>query len=585
MRVPQALIGANLVFGATVIAAEDSESVVFGNAKLDRLVDIGGTFQIENGELAFFGCTESCGFDGHPRERLVGTPYGSLGDDALVSMSALGAAVLPFLDQVVHLEPAAEEDSAARVVYVDEQHLIFDTVNTVRSSEDPSETSRVTTRWGFLVEPSGAFTARAPIEETPLYIHSRLADPVALYWRLEEPIHLYVKGVPEEYQDAVIAGVELWNDLSQSTAGIDVFDYELLNVGDPRYDAIVTGDYRYTVIEWDRTNRATYAGRAVPSVSPRTGEIINGASLLQGSSTNDLYIDWFAEIAGGESAASKRLPRESFNGAFEHPGCGFVDRRDTIFQNQPDDVGFETFMQSFWTYVTAHELGHVLGMPHNFKGSLTGGDAPSSSAMEYVQAQFRHLQALGAYDEAAFLYGHFGELPTDAPPTCESNTIRWNGSEIVGDPECNFRDAGPDPYAYLLNDELVLARDRLLGIENGGLLRQADFADLRERVFTTLTGVFGYATATDYARESFKQGERPTDDAEIVAYIFDDVRRVVCDPSAIAHLEAVYSDDRDRGVRLGRNWRGLVDASNTLSQFAANAPVGCGPPDLTFSLE
>jgi Met-zincin len=87
-----------------------------------------------------------------------------------------------------------------------------------------------------------------------------------------------------------------------------------------------------------------------------------------------------------------------------------------------------------------HEMGHVLGLRHNFKGSIVGTlAAPSSSAMDYLFDEDGVLvQTPPSYDTAAieFLYGLSPNPPTD--PFC-------NDDGTLFDPDCTRFDTLADP--------------------------------------------------------------------------------------------------------------------------------------------
>ena len=97
--------------------------------------------------------------------------------------------------------------------------------------------------------------------------------------------------------------------------------------------------------------------------------------------------------------------------------------------------------------VVAHEIGHTLGLRHNFKGTLL---PPSSSVMDYTSDHVAATAAIpGSYDVEAirYLYG----LST-APP---SQPFCTDG-DVGRDPRCEVFDEGTDPlrefwgpfYAY-----------------------------------------------------------------------------------------------------------------------------------------
>jgi hypothetical protein len=94
--------------------------------------------------------------------------------------------------------------------------------------------------------------------------------------------------------------------------------------------------------------------------------------------------------------------------------------------------------ERFLANLAAHEVGHTLGLRHNFKGSLV---PPSSSVMDYLDPRdMWTAQMPGAYDVAAIQYLYRGGT-APAQPFC--------GDETAGlDPECERHDHGASPLDF-----------------------------------------------------------------------------------------------------------------------------------------
>lgn len=245
-------------------------------------------------------------------------------------------------------------------------------------------------------------------------------DPAAVISEAIEPIIYYIDpGVPEPVRSALIDGASWWNEGFEAIGFKDAFQVKILPDGaDPM-------DVRYNVIQWvHRSTRGWSYGYGV--TDPRTGEIIKGHVTLGSLRVRQDYL-----IAQGLMAP-------------------FGDSEN----DQPlMDLALARIRQ-----LSAHEVGHTIGIAHNFAASNYGRE----SVMDYPHPQFEidannpekiiapnaYSVGLGLWDKAAIAYG-YSEFASSKDELLELNAMieqnDKNGLLYISD--ADSRSVG-DSHAY-----------------------------------------------------------------------------------------------------------------------------------------
>jgi hypothetical protein len=231
----------------------------------------------------------------------------------------------------------------------------------------------------------------------------------------------------------VKAGIESWN----TAFGFPALEARMADAD----DSFADDDKNYFV--WDVNPTVGFAF-ADWRVNPNTGEI-RGASVYFNDAFVDGALDAFepeepAELAAAPVARPARRPTLAWQPFPRRSLCNLAPSPLAKARKQlPLGEGLPATrkerVEKAIALTVAHEIGHTLGLRHNFKGSLL---PPTSSVMDYTSDPVSAAAAIpGSYDVAAIRHLYSGG-PRPTQPFCTDE-------HIVGDPRCAQFDEGADP--------------------------------------------------------------------------------------------------------------------------------------------
>ena len=306
-------------------------------------------------------------------------------------------------------------------------------------------------------------------------------------WRLEkkdateslsepkEPIVYWLdKNIPEKYRESVSQGVLEWNKAFEKAG----FKNALVVKQQQATDDFNNMDAKHTSIRWFT---GADVGLAIgPSqADPRTGEILDadiGMSDVFTRGARRAVIEDLGRVRGADG----EMCDHAESAAQElHYALDLLEARGMELDSPEADALAKAYLKN----VIMHEVGHTLGLRHNFRAStvydlkqiqdpnFTKINGVTSSVMDYTpfnispkgEKQGEYVMStLGAYDYWAIEFGYKQfETGQEAPGLAQilakasQPELQYDSDEDAGygsmggvDPMVNRFDLGADPLAY-----------------------------------------------------------------------------------------------------------------------------------------
>ncbi len=308
-------------------------------------------------------------------------------------------------------------------------------------------------------------------------------DPAAAVSEPVEPIVWWIENTtPREFRGIIREAALKWNIAFEKIGFKDALVIKE-QPDDATWDA---DDIDYNVLRWTSSPKPPFGGYGPQFANPRTGQILGSDVMLEFSFVKNRIFArrlWNEVGVLGMEAEKGADPQACLAGNLTQQGYLFGTQMMRL--RAADPVDFDQLLKESLTQLILHELGHTLGLNHNFRASqmltpaqlqdpaLAGKSALSGSVMDYMplnlgpdkahQGEY-YITTPGPYDLWAIEYG-YSEAAADPvaekkrlaaiagrshePQLAFSNDaddMRYAGKGI--DPRAMIYDMSADPIAY-----------------------------------------------------------------------------------------------------------------------------------------
>ena len=330
----------------------------------------------------------------------------------------------------------------------------------------------------------------------------------------KKPIVFWIENaVPVEYREAIREGVLMWNKAFEEIGFQDAIQVEQM----PDNADWDPADVRYNTIRWFNSVDGFFA-RGPARVNPLTGEILDADIIVDAGLVRDIQQDfrrwvelnqtsansWVSTLMGSGNLCPSLIKEQASSQqrsflsqlASSHDLCygmesmqqSAIDRMGLSLLSDATFISEEMkkYVYQRLRWVIVHEVGHTLGLRHNFRGStlleleelnntnITQTKGLVNSVMDYLPINLATQgktqgdyfpTTIGPYDEWAIEYGYKESgaiVPQAERRFLEKIAERSTNPELAYATDEDIFDLNPDANQWdMSNDVLNYAQTQL----------------------------------------------------------------------------------------------------------------------------
>ncbi|MBD2500290.1 zinc-dependent metalloprotease [Anabaena azotica FACHB-119] len=388
--------------------------------------------------------------------------------------------------------------------------------------------------------------------------HLEKKDPDSPISRPKKPIVFWIdNAVPLQYRESIKEGVLMWNKAFLKAGFKDAIEVKQM----PDNATWDPADIRYNTIRWINTVDGYFA-MGPSRVNPLTGEILDADILVDASLVRLLKSKYgtlvqptqthsrssISELVRNRGLCSNSFAPKNNNQQEPNNPKSFLQRLSklagdydlcygmeaanqftfgamsmSLLQNTPPtQEEIQQYINQYLRLIIAHEVGHTLGLRHNFRGSnllspeemnneqIIRTKGLTSSVMDYVPPNIAPKGAkqadyfpsmVGVYDEWAIEYGYTqtnAKTPIAEKPILQDIASKSDNPELSYSPDEDMYDLDPTADAWdhssnvLVYSQWQLDNSRLMwaNLNKRFPMPGESYSDLSDRFSSVLNNYF-----------------------------------------------------------------------------------------------
>ena len=377
---------------------------------------------------------------------------------------------------------------------------VFSNASNKPLENQDSRNNSISVRYSFIADPKNNFETRIESQKIGFFSERKTnlsSTDITPYqdlinkWHLEKkdknkeksipikPITFWIENTtPHNLRPIIKKAVLAWNIAFEEAGFIDAIEVKI----QPDTAKWTAGDIRFNTIRWTSSPNPPFGGYGPSFTNPRTGEILGA----------DIMLEWiyltnrirYSEIFENQNSTNDKFCQHSY---LKHQERLFGKMASEALGLSEDEIS-RLYEEDLYQLIL-HEVGHTLGLNHNFAASylhnnsdihnpeITYQEGLSSSVMDYhglniaplgtKQGQYADIKP-GKYDILAIKYAYTPNLSKeDLNKLLEENSsieflfgndgddMRSPGRGI--DPRINTSDMSNNPVEYA-KDRMILSQ-------------------------------------------------------------------------------------------------------------------------------